>query len=267
MSILTIMWVMRRHEPAYGVLAAAMALGVAQAFLPTAVEQSQYSRLNGILIASAPIESGFVLAFALLLFGWKWPRYGLLIFAPGLLLVAVGLVGDQTLIRESFLFLGVPTVGLYLALLALIVAQSVLKRQDVASFIFGCAVTIVLTCWIHDPLSVLEIALDRRIFVTRLSYSAMLVAIGAGLTWRFARALNQVDGFAGRMVILVREAEDKLKASFAREEERRRADRRGGPGGAEGSPSRYRFDGRHRRRSNACARIVARACHGAAASA
>jgi len=46
------------HEPAYGVLAAAMALGVAQAFLPTAVEQSQYSRLNGVLIASAPIEAG-----------------------------------------------------------------------------------------------------------------------------------------------------------------------------------------------------------------
>jgi signal transduction histidine kinase len=64
---------------------------------------------------------------------------------------------------------------------------------------------------------------DRRIFVTRLSYSAMLVAIGAGLTWRFARALNQVDSFAGRMVVLVREAEDKLKASFAREEERARA--------------------------------------------
>ncbi len=51
----------------------------------------------------------------------------------------------------------------------------------------------------------------------------MLVAIGAGLTWRFARALNQVDGFAGRLVTQVREAEEKLKASFAREEERARA--------------------------------------------
>ena len=64
---------------------------------------------------------------------------------------------------------------------------------------------------------------NRRILGSRLSYSAMLVAIGAGLTWRFARALNQVDGFAARMVTLVREAEDKLKASFAREEERARA--------------------------------------------
>jgi signal transduction histidine kinase len=56
-----------------------------------------------------------------------------------------------------------------------------------------------------------------------LSYSAMLVAIGAALTWRFARALNPVDSFAGRLVTQVREAEDKLKASFAREEERARA--------------------------------------------
>ena len=65
--------------------------------------------------------------------------------------------------------------------------------------------------------------MPNRIFASRLSYSAMLVAIGAGLTWRFARALNQVDGFAGRLVTQVREAEEKLKASFVREEERARA--------------------------------------------
>ena len=34
--ILGIMWVMRRHEPAYGVLAAAMAIGVGQAFFADA---------------------------------------------------------------------------------------------------------------------------------------------------------------------------------------------------------------------------------------
>jgi signal transduction histidine kinase len=221
--ILTIMWAMRRHEPAYGLLAAAMALGVAQAFFPAAVEPSQYSRLNAVLISSAPLESGFVLTFALLFLGGRWPRYGLLLFAPGLLLVAVALFGDQALISKFFVLLGVPTVGLYLVLLALIVAQSVLKRQDVASFVLGCAVTIVLACWAHDLLSVFQIMQDGRIFLARLSYSAILVAIGAGLTWRFARALNQVDSFAGRLVTQVRQAEDQLKASFVREEERARA--------------------------------------------
>jgi signal transduction histidine kinase len=222
-AILTIMWVMRRHEPAYGALAAAMAFGAAQAFLSPSIGQPPFSRLNAMLLSSAPIEGGFVVSFAMLLFGWKWQRYGALIFAPGLLLVGICLFGDPVLIRESFIFLGVPAIGLYLLLLALIVSQSVLKRHDVASLLLGCAVTIVLTCWIHDLLSLFEITSDRRTFVTRLSYSAMLVAIGAGLTWRFARALNQVDSFAGKMVTLVREAEEKLKASFAREEERARA--------------------------------------------
>ena len=75
--ILAIMWTMRRHEPAYGVLAAAMALGVVQAFLPTPLDQSPYSQLSAVLIASAPLESGFVLAFAVLFFGQKLGQRGL----------------------------------------------------------------------------------------------------------------------------------------------------------------------------------------------
>ena len=180
-----------------------------------------------------------------------------------------------------------------------------LRRQDAASILLGCAVTIVLTSWIHDMLSVLQIVPDRRIFFSRLSYSAMLVAIGAALTWRFARALNQVDSFAGRLVTQVREAEDKLKASFAREEERARAaalarertrlmrDLHDGLGGqlvsivalsergndasaGIGDAARaalkdlrlvIEFHGRHRRRPDAGAGIMARARDGAAAPA
>jgi signal transduction histidine kinase len=114
-------------------------------------------------------------------------------------------------------------VGFCLLLMAIVTGAAVLKRQDAASFTLGCAVTIVLTCRALDMLSVFEIMPNERTFVSRLSYSAMLVAIGAGLTWRFARALNQVDSFAGQMVARVREAEERLKASFAREEERARA--------------------------------------------
>ncbi|MDO8397936.1 MAG: ATP-binding protein [Bradyrhizobium sp.] len=221
--ILGIMWVMRRHEPAYGVLAAAMALGVAQAFLQTPLEDSAFSRLNAMLISAAPLESALVLTFALLFFGWKWPRYGWLIFAPGLVVAAAGLVGDATLSRDAFLLVGAPTVGLCLIALTVVAGHSVWRRQDAASVMLGCALTIVLTCWALDLLSVLQLVPSRRILLARLSYSAMLVAIGAALTWRFARALNQVDGFAASMVTLVREAEDKLKASFVREEERARA--------------------------------------------
>ena len=220
--ILGIMWVMRRHEPAYGLLAAAMAVGVGQAFLQTPMGETAFSRLNVVLISSAPLESGLVLTFALLFSGWKWRRYGWIIFVPGVLLALAGLFGNQALSRTLFLFLAVPMVGVTLAIMAVVTAQSVLKRRNVASLLLGCAVTIMLTCWVVDLLSVYQM-MPNRIFTARLSYSAMLVAIGAGLTWRFARALNQVDGFAGRLVTQVREAEEKLKASFVREDERARA--------------------------------------------
>jgi signal transduction histidine kinase len=104
-----------------------------------------------------------------------------------------------------------------------VVAWSELRRRDVPSLLLGCAVTIVMTSYAHDLLSAAQIIPDQRVFFTRLSYSAMLVAIGAGLTWRFASALNRVDGFAAHLAIRLREAEEKLKASFAREQERERA--------------------------------------------
>ena len=210
--ILGIMWVMRRHEPAYGVLAAAMAVGVAQAFLQTPMGETPFSRLNVILISSAPLESALVLTFALLFSGWKWQRYGWIFFIPGIALALGGLFGNQALSRTLFLVLAVPMVGISLVIMAVVTARSALKRPNVASLLLGCAVTIMLTCWIADLLSVFQMT-PNRIFTARLSYSVMLVAIGAGLTWRFARALNQVDGFAGRLVTQVREAEEKLKRS------------------------------------------------------
>ncbi len=221
--ILAIMWLMRRREPVYGVLAAAMVLGVVQAFVPPPVPPAATSRLAAVLLASAPTESALIVMFSVLFFGWRWPRYGTLLFVPGLIVFVVGLIAGPPLPRVLFIALGIPTVGISLILMACVTATAMVRRQDAASFTIGCAVTIVLTCWIHDMLSVFEIMPNERTFVSRLSYSAMLVAIGAGLTWRFARALNQVDSFAGQLVARVREAEERLKASFAREEARARA--------------------------------------------
>jgi signal transduction histidine kinase len=222
--ILIVMWAMRRGEAAYGVLAVAMALGATQAFMPTAIDQPTFPEVSNTLLASAPLESACVLAFAILFFTRKWPRVlGPLIFLPGLTMVLIGLFADPYAIRQSFLVLGIPTLFAHLAILGIIVAWSEMRKQDVPSLLLGCAVTIVLTTLTHDMLQVARLIPDHRIFYTRISYSAMLVAIGVGLTWRFAQALNRVDGFAAHLVIQLREAEEKLKAVFAREQERERA--------------------------------------------
>jgi hypothetical protein len=187
--ILAIMWLKRRHEAAYGALALAMALGAVQAFPQSAMNDPAFPALNATLIASAPLESGRVLAFGILFFGRRWPRMlGPLIFVPGLLIALIGLFADNETLRRSFVVLGLPAVGAHLILLAAIVAAADMRRRDVPSLLLGSAVTIVLTCLIHDVLEIAHIIPDDRLFFTRLSYSAMLVAIGAGLTWRFARA-------------------------------------------------------------------------------
>jgi signal transduction histidine kinase len=221
--ILIVLWAVRRHEPAYGALAAAMALGAIQVFLQTTIDEPAHPALNATLLASAPLESGFVLAFGILFFARKWPRYAALIFVPGIVLTLIGLFGSPGALRASFLLMGIPAICINLLLLALVVAWSELRKQDVPSLLLGCAVTIVMTCLAHDVLSLAQILPDRRIFFSRLSYSVLLVAIGAGLTWRFARALNRVDGFAAHLAIQLREAEEKLRTSFAREQEQARA--------------------------------------------
>jgi signal transduction histidine kinase len=221
--ILIVLWAVRRHEPAYGALAAAMALGAIQVFLQTTIDEPAHPALNATLLASAPLESGFVLAFGILFFARKWPRYAALIFVPGIVLTLIGLFGSPGALRASFLLMGIPAICINLLLLALVVAWSELRKQDVPSLLLGCAVTIVMTCLAHDVLSLAQILPDRRIFFSRLSYSVLLVAIGAGLTWRFAHALNRVDGFAAHLAIQLREAEEKLRTSFAREQEQARA--------------------------------------------
>jgi hypothetical protein len=144
--ILGIMWVMRRHEPAYGVLAAVMATGFLQAFLQTPMGETPLSSLNVMLISSAPLESALVLTFALLLSGWRWRRWWLVFFVPGIVLALSGLIG-QEVSRMLFPFLGVPMVGVTLLITAFATARAWSRQHNVAAFLLGCAVTIMLTCW------------------------------------------------------------------------------------------------------------------------
>ncbi len=221
--ILAIMWLKRRHDGAYAVLAACMALGVMQGLATTPLGDGVSARLNAVLLATAPLESALLVIFIAMFFGCRLPRAYPLLFAPGIIVVACGLLLGPGAMRWVYLLLGTPTVGLYLVAAFGLLAYVTARRGDVVSLLLGCAITILTLCWAHDMMIVLGVISDQRIFTSRLSYSALLVAIGAGLTWRYASALNEVDSFAGRMVALVQEAEEKLRASFARDEERARS--------------------------------------------
>jgi signal transduction histidine kinase len=221
--LLGVMWLKRRHEPAYGILAAAMTLGVVRAFATSPAADTAHAALNAVLLASAPLEAACVVVFIVAFLGLKTPRYLWLVFAPGAIICAAGLIGSSEAVRTTYLLLGPATVLVSLFIVGALVGQATVVRHDGIAALLGSAVTMIIVTAIHDVLLVLDFVTDTPILVSRAAYSALQVAIGIGLTWRFAKALNEVDSFAGRMVVKVREAEDKLRASLAVEEQQARA--------------------------------------------
>jgi signal transduction histidine kinase len=221
-AIVGIIWLKRRHQAFYGVFAAAMLLGFLQAFGSVSASPSPDAVWNGVLIASGALESACVVLFVVTFLGFSWPKWAWVLFAPGLLILASGFLGPPGTLYRIFLALAVPTVGLCLVITWVTAARAAYRRFDLVTVLLGCGVTVVFICWLHDVLTLLGFTADR-IFVSRLSYSALLIAIGVGLTWRFAKALNEVDSFAHRTVTLLREAEARLRLTFANEEKMARA--------------------------------------------
>jgi len=218
--ILGLIWANRRHEPAYGLLAAAMTLGAVQHFIPIPVFRS----LQSFLAASVSLESALVLMFAVRFTQLKVSRLSWVVFLPGIAILLSGLLGPMATLQRTYLTLGPASVAICILLISLILGWSAVIRKEVSSICLGTAFTAVLVCTAHDMLMLANVLTGERIFIARLSYSVVLVTIGIGLTWRFVQALNETDNFANRLVKQVAEAEEKLRASFAREEEQARAE-------------------------------------------
>lgn len=222
--VLGIMWFKRRQETAYGVLAAAMALGALRTFLIPPEQVSWLAGIRAAAIGSAPLESGLMLLFCMLFLGRRLtPLFTALALAPGVIIAVAGLAGGPDMARQAFIWPGLPAMALCLGGVAWLTHRAALARRDLVSVLLASAATVLATCLIRDVLTIAGALPHQRIFVTRMAYAAVMTVTGACLTWRFASALNEVDSFAGRLVSQVREAEDKLRASFAREEQRKHA--------------------------------------------
>ncbi|GGD32308.1 sensor histidine kinase [Aureimonas glaciei] len=220
-AILAVMWLKRRREPAYGALAAAMITGVVQA-VAVPPDPSSFAAASPVLTAAPALEGAWVLLFLIYYLGMRPGRWIWLAFLPGVLLALLCVFAGPDVARGGHILLGLPAVGLFLVLISAVTAWRVLRHGDADALLLSPPALVVLIFWGHDMLSLSGVLADTRIFLARLSYSAFVVAIGAGLTWRFANALNAVDGFAERLRQRVREAETELEASLRREESRAR---------------------------------------------
>jgi signal transduction histidine kinase len=218
-TLLGIIWLSRRHDRIYGYLALATMLGVVQHFagLPHS------PLVAGLLGAMGPLEGALMLHYMLLLTGRRIRRWHALAFLPGLLIVATAVLFSPDHLRVVYLFLGPPSIGILLATVWMVLLAAVWEARRHAVYL-ATIFTVVLSCWALDVLTLNNAIGGERVFVGRTSYSLVLIALGIWLIWRFVKALKEADGFAAVLVQKVSEAEDKLRANFAREEERARSE-------------------------------------------
>lgn len=218
-TLLGIIWLSRRHDLIYGYLALATMLGVVQHFagLPLSPMAA------GLLGAMGPLEGALMLHYMLLLTGRRIQHWHVLAFLPGLSIIATAVLFSPDHLRMVYLFLGPPSIGILLSTVWIVLLAAVWQAKRHAVYL-ATIFTVVLSCWALDVLTLNNVIGGERVFVGRTSYSLVLIALGIWLIWRFVEALKEADGFAATLVQKVSEAEDKLRANFAREEERARSE-------------------------------------------
>lgn len=218
-TLLGIIWLSRRQDRIYGYLALATMLGVVQHFagLPHS------PLVAGLLGAMGPLEGALMLHYMLLLTGRRIRRWHALAFLPGLSIIATACLSSPDHLRVVYSFLGPPSIGILLATVWIVLLAAVWQARRHAVYL-ATIFTVVLSCWALDVLTLNNMIGGERVFVGRTSYSLVLIALGIWLIWRFVQALKEADGFAAMLVQKVSEAEDKLRANFAREEERARSE-------------------------------------------
>ncbi|MBO3758404.1 ATP-binding protein [Ciceribacter sp. L1K22] len=217
--LLGMIWLSRRKETAYGLLALALVAGVIRNAL-FSFGSVEAVPLIGVLIV---VESVLVVPFALAQTGYR-SRWWWLLLAPAPVFLVAGFIGDERAIQYSFLLLGPPTVMAHAVIVWSLFTRSAIEKGDGASFLMGTAMTIVMAGMGHDLLALFNLLPGGKYFYASLSYSAILIAFGTLLAARFVQALNRIDGFANQLMVKITEAEQKLRQSFAREQARDRAE-------------------------------------------
>ncbi|MDH4414912.1 MAG: ATP-binding protein [Rhizobium sp.] len=218
-TLLGIIWLNRRHEAIYGYLALATMLGVVQHFagLPRS------AIVAGLLGATGPLEAALMLHYILLLTGRRIRSWHALAFMPSLVIIAAAFLLSPEHLRVVYLFLGPPSMGILIAAVWIVLLAAVWQARRHSVYL-ATIFTAVLCCWALDVLTLNNMIGGERVFIGRPSYSLVLIALGIWLSWRFVQALKKADGFAAMLVQKVAEAEDKLRANFAQEEERARSE-------------------------------------------
>lgn len=215
--VIAILWWARPQEIAYGPLAGLLLFGLLHA-------ATRYQSMVPWLVGVRPLgnltviwETSLGFMFTARFVGLKLPFAGRWLLLPAAVVSAIVLFGPQPIVALVTRYVFVPVVigGIFGA--TVVAARAYLTRGLPGALPISLAASILVVFGMHGVLVYLGVLPEGRIVYVRPAVSLFVAATTVLVTWRFARVLDATDRFADHLAQRIRETEQALHESFARE--------------------------------------------------
>jgi signal transduction histidine kinase len=167
--------------------------------------------------AAPVLETAFVVLAARrmlgLRIGWLW-----VILVPGVVLPLLVWTPGSDLFSKGLVLIGLPVIALCFAHLSWIGLRAALRDGSALGLWLSLAISVALLCWLMDLMVIANVLSERRILFTRSVYPLFTSVLAACMILRIVSFLHQADHFAQTLKQRVNEAEQALRASFARDQ-------------------------------------------------
>lgn len=216
-----LIWLVRPRERLYLVFSVMMISWAAPALLPVLVDEPDLTLVRLVNLTRF-IFAALALPFAWLFLGRRAPVpvWVFLLLPLAVYLSAFLLPGARAAWLISVVFIPIALI-LDIATLVVLARAAVMDRNNTALLLL-CACVIVVAFTMRDYFVVTGLLQGSHVQLTRFTAPLLAVVMGLTLLGRFAAALGAVERFNIHLRQAVDAAEEKLRQTFAREQEQAR---------------------------------------------
>lgn len=215
--ILFLFWWRREGEEAYGLMGLALICDALLAlnFLPVSL---WFDPKIHLAWHAAPVFEGALIALAIrrmlgLQIGWRWA-----LLVPGAVLPLLVWIAGVPFFIRSMMLVGTPLNGLLIAYISWLGLRAALREGNALGLWLSLSTSVILLYLALDLLVITSVLGEGRILLSRSVYPLLTSVLATFMILRFVTFLNLADNFAHTLKQRVSEAEQALRASFARDQ-------------------------------------------------
>lgn len=219
--IFGLIWLARPHEREFGWLAVMMTLAALRGsvIIPDfGLSSTDRSVWNGLVVWEAFAGLMFSAALTRTPIG----RWSLLLPIPPLLFTAIYSFGPIAQVVQPLILSGIGIVVIYLTAAVWMQVRSVSRgSRDILIVMSGMIVLLAFVT--YDVFNIMN-ADTSSVVLARSIYGCFLITIAALMTFRFVRAMTDLDNMTAALNLRVKEVEEQLSATYEELHHRREAE-------------------------------------------